>query len=552
MSPCRCCLVAALMLVAPPITHAHPDHPDTLARKIDSLVNEYVDQHGFMGSVLVADHDEILLARGYGLADVERDVPNTAHTKFMIGSITKQFTALMTIQLVEKGVLKLDDKISGFIPQFPRDIADQITVEMLLLHTSGLRLPQGIEAYYDGSRKEDYLEKFIDQLSVNGLHFEPGTGYRYSNAGYHILGLIIEKATGKSYEEVLAQQVLEPLGMKDTGCNRAGLVLEDAACSYQRPPGGTVTWSPEHSFDAGIIWFGSGFLYSTVLDLFKFSRALSGSRLLSDEYRSLYLEMRNAKSRHPIPNISEELVDRFFGTYGNGFVGEISIVQDPESKKRTRLYWHDGTMYLFKSYHYHFADEELMIIVLSNCSLRCEGDEMALRIHELVNGRPYESIHIKRSLWQYVEEDIGTHAGFDAAMAEYMRLKGDTLNFVVPPPSRVRRAELRHVLAVQGMAAMTERAKKLKNGNPCEIDEGTLNGVGYDALGDGLVEDAVKIFQLNVALYPDYANGYDSLGEAYMRGGQRQLAIENYERSLQLDPENENAVAMLKRLKEGR
>jgi CubicO group peptidase (beta-lactamase class C family) len=112
---------------------------------------------------------------------------------------------------------------------------------MLLLHTSGLRLPEGIERYYHATRKQDYLDTFIEQLSERGLHFEPGTSYRYWNAGYHILGLIIEEVTGKSCEEVLAERILEPLGMADTGCNKAGLVLASSARSYHRIPGRIVT-----------------------------------------------------------------------------------------------------------------------------------------------------------------------------------------------------------------------------------------------------------------------------------------------------------------------
>jgi CubicO group peptidase (beta-lactamase class C family) len=462
-----------------------------------------------------------------------------------------QFTAMLVTQLVEKGALDLDDTISDFLSEFPRDIGERITVEMLLLHTSGLRLPEGIESYYHATRKQDYLETFIEQMSERGLRFEPGTSYGYSNAGYHILGLIVEKVAGKPYEEVLAEQILEPLGMADTGCGRAGLVLENCAVSHHRIPSGIVTWSPEHAFDPGIIGFGSGFLYSTVQDLLKFSDALSGDQLLSDEFRSLYLEMRNPKTRVPLPTLTEGLAKRFFGEFGNGFVGEVSFVEDPVTGQRAALYWHDGTRYLFKSSHYHFADEDLVIIVLSNCSIRSVTDEIVLRIHELVNGRPHEDIRIKRRLWQYVEEDIFMHAGYEAAMAEYQRLKADTLNFAVPAPSRVTRVELYYLLMAQGLEAMMARARALRAGEAGEIDEDTLNGVGYELLRNGLVDDAVSVFRLNVELYPDYANGYDSLGEAYMTAGENELAIENYEKSLELDPENDNAVEMLQRLGEG-
>lgn len=389
------------------------NYSQTVPSKIDELVNEYVVNHQFMGSVFVADNGEAVFAKGYGLANVEQNIPNTPETEFMIGSITKRFTAMLVMQLVEGGQLRLDDKISEFLPYFPKDIGGKITIEMLLSHTSGLPLPEGIEDYYHMSNIED----FIKQVSLEGLHFEPGERYKYSNTGYEILGMIIEKATGKTYEEVLDQRILKPPGMSDTGCNKKGLVLENRAHSYLKSSDKYIMWSDRQSFDPGIMFFGSGFLYSTVGDLFRFSKALSSNELLSEKYMDMYLKMRTVKPHPPIRNIPQELVADLFGTCGNGFVGEISMIEDPHTKDKQTLYWHDGTMKLFKGCHYHFSWKEQYIIILSNCSLLGEGDEMALKIHQLLNDKPYEHIHIKRDLSQYLEEEVGMHAGVEAAVA---------------------------------------------------------------------------------------------------------------------------------------
>ena len=184
----------------------------SLQSRMDGLINEYVAHRNFMGSVLVADRGKVVFSKGYGLADVEKNVPNTPETRFMIGSITKQFTAMLVTQLVVKGRLKLENTISDLLPDFPREIGQRITVEMLINHTSGLILPEGIEKYYNASTKEEFLKVYLKQLSEEGLRFEPGKGYGYSNAGYHILGHIIEKVTGKTYEAVLDEQILKPLG----------------------------------------------------------------------------------------------------------------------------------------------------------------------------------------------------------------------------------------------------------------------------------------------------------------------------------------------------
>jgi len=307
----------------------------SLPDKIDMLVNDYSVNKGFMGTVLVADDGKVIFSKGYGLADVDRNIPNTTDTRFGIGSITKQFTSMLVMQLAQQGRLGFEDKLSDLLPEFPRDPGERITVGMLLSHTSGLPFPEGIEKYYYVTRKEEFLQEFLKQLSSEGLRFEPGKGYGYSNAGYFLLGMIIEKVTGKSYEEALFGQILRPLGMNATGLQKKGLAIENGAVSYQRLPDRYITWNEEtNSYDPSVLGFGFGRMYSTAGDLFKFSMALSGEALLSREYMDIYLKMRYEKKRPPIPNISSDLVKEFFTTCGSGYVGEIAIVEDPVTKEK--------------------------------------------------------------------------------------------------------------------------------------------------------------------------------------------------------------------------
>jgi CubicO group peptidase (beta-lactamase class C family) len=483
-----------------------------LQSKIDTLVNEYVVDQQFMGTVLVAEKGKVIFEKGYGLADVEKNIPNTPDTKFMIGSITKQFTAMLVTQLVEKGQLKLDNTISDFIPEFPKDIGDKITVEMLLCHTSGLIFPEGIEKYYYASTKEEYLKEYLKQLSEEGLRFEPGKGYGYSNAGYFILGLIIEKVTGKSYEEVLIEQILKPLGMSQTGCDRKGLVVENRATSYAKLRDRYNTWNEEtNSYDPAICGFAYGNLYSTVGDLFKFSKALSTNRLLSKKYMDMYLKMRNVKTRVPIPRISQELVRDFFGTFGNGFVGEISILEDPVTHEKEMLYWHDGTCKLFKSNHFHYSGKDQIIIICSNCSFLCEGNEMVLKIHQLLNHKPYDHILIKHSLTQYIEEDVAMHAGIAAAFDEYHRFKDDTVHFIVPGK------------------------------------EYFIN-ISHQVAEEGNLDWAIDILQAAITEFPGYWEAYDALGDTYVMKGENGPAIQSFKKSLEFNPQNIHAREMLKKL----
>jgi len=503
----RLCVIAAICGLASQV------HSQSLQTRIDNLVNEYVADQQFMGCVLVAEKGKVVFAKGYGLADAERNIPNTPDTKFMIGSITKQFTAMLVMQLVEKGKLKLDSTISGLISEFPKDIGDRITVEMLLCHSSGLIFPEGIEKYYYVSTKEEYLQEYLRQLSAEGLRFEPGTGYGYSNAGYFILGLIIEKVTGKSYEDVLTEQILKPLGMSQTGCDRKGLVVENRATSYAKLRDSYSTWNEEtNSYDPAICGFGYGNLYATVGDLFKFSEALSTNRLLSEKYMAMYLKMRNLKTQVPIPGISQELVRDYFGTFGNGFVGEISYIEDPDTKEKDTLYWHDGTCELFKSNHFHYTGKDQIIIICSNCSFLCEGNEIVLKIHQLLNNKPYDYILIKHSLSQYISEDVAMHAGIPAAMDEYYRLKDDTAHFNVPGQDWL-------IWAGRYVAE--------------ELDD---------------LDNAILVFEAAITSFPDSWKVYNAMGETYIAKGDTVQAVQSYRKSLDLNPENEAAKEMITRL----
>jgi CubicO group peptidase (beta-lactamase class C family) len=488
-------------------------HSQSLSSKLDALINDYVVNQQFMGSVLIAEKGKVVFAKGYGLADVENNIPNTPETKFMIGSITKQFTAMLVTQLVEKGKLKLDNTISDFMPDFPKDIGDKITIEMLLCHSSGLIFPEGIEKYYYATRKEEWLQEYLKQLSEEGLRFEPGKGYGYSNAGYFILGLIIEKVTSKSYEEVLTEQILKPLGMTQTGCDRKGLVVENRATSYAKLRDRYVTWNEEtNGYDPAICGFAYGNLYSTVGDLFKFSKALSTNRLLSKKYMDMYLKMRNVETRVPIPHISQKLVKDFFGTFGNGFVGEISILEDPVTHEKNMLYWHDGTCKLYKSNHFHYSGKNQIIIVCSNCSFLCEGNEMVLKIHQLLNNKPYDHILIKHSLSQYISEDVAMHAGIPAAVDEYFRFKDDTAHFTIP-----------------GLDWMIWAGR-------------------YVAEEMGDPENAILLLQAAITSFPDSWELYDTLGETYLKKGDKEQAIQSFKKSVELNPQNTKAIDMLKKM----
>jgi tetratricopeptide (TPR) repeat protein len=288
--------------------------------------------------------------------------------------------------------------------------------------------------------------------------------------------------------------------------------IENLAVSYQKLSDRYITWNEElYAYDPAVCGFGYGQIVSTVRDLYKFSRSFSSDRLLSKEYLDMYLKMRNIKSHPPVPGISKALALDFFGTCGNGFAGEISILQDPDTQEKEMLYWHDGTDMLFKSNHFHYAGKEQIIIICSNCSFLNEGNEIVLKIHQLLNNKPYEQIRIKHSLSQYISEDIAMHAGIPAAIEEYFRFKDDTARFIVPDQDYIM-----------------------------------YHGRIMAELGD--LDNAILLFQAAVTAFPDSWKAYDALGDVYRSKGDTEQAVQNFKKSLELNPGNRNAQKMLKKL----
>lgn len=219
------------LLLLPVMVSAQKNYSDQL----DKYVQAQMNVKGFSGAVLVMKQNKVLLKKAYGLADREWNIANTTDTKFRIGSITKQFTAACILQLIEQGKLNLDDRLSKFIPGFPK--GDSVTIHMLLNHTSG------IASYTDQSDfgKVGTLSLGIDSMisffKSRPYNFSPGAKFQYNNSGFFLLGFIIEKVSGQSYENYLRHNILDKLGMMNTGVDRLDTILPLRAKGYSREKG---------------------------------------------------------------------------------------------------------------------------------------------------------------------------------------------------------------------------------------------------------------------------------------------------------------------------
>lgn len=244
------------------------------AERIDELVARYAKYGYLNGAVLVAEHGMIIYEKGIGEANMESHVPNTPRTKFGIASLTKQFTAVLVLQQAAEGRIRLDGKVSDYLPWYRKDTGERMTIEQVLHHTAGLPPDFDMPEFSDSEAASRHYgpQAFAEGFCQQNLMNEPGTKWAYSNCGYDLLGLILERVTGKAFGDLLREQLLEPLGMKDTGMDRNDLVQLGGASGYMRHAGPRYTAGPYE--DRGHI-FAAGAMYSTAEDLFHWSQALS-------------------------------------------------------------------------------------------------------------------------------------------------------------------------------------------------------------------------------------------------------------------------------------
>ncbi len=232
--------------------------------RMDQVVQTYVQDKTFMGAVLVARGGDVILSKGYGSANLEWSVPNSPPTKFRLGSITKQFTAAAILLLQERGKLTLDDPISTYVADVPREW-EKITIFNLLTHTSGIPNFTNLPEYSTLKLADTPVAKTIVTVRDKPLDFFPGEKMIYSNSGYLVLGHIIERVSGVSYEKFVADNIFTPLGMKDSGYDSNTAIIPRRAAGYMPSPDGPVNAGFVHMS----IPHAAGALYSTTEDLLR-------------------------------------------------------------------------------------------------------------------------------------------------------------------------------------------------------------------------------------------------------------------------------------------
>lgn len=268
--------------------------------QLDEIMSFYTD---FNGSVLVAKGDNILLNKGYGKADIDKNIDNKPQTIFGIGSITTQFTATAIMMLQEKNLLNIQDTINKFIPDYPN--GDKIKIYNLLTHTSGIPEYYALVDTIEMGKHTYTSTELIDIFKNKPLNFDVGTKYEYSNSNYTLLGYIVEKVSGMRYEDYIQKNIFQPLGMNNSGFsgnikNADGKTdTASKAIGYSKPEiqsnmyeytdptnnaAATSTVTYKKSIEAEpTLTYAAGGIYSTVEDLYKWSKALNTDKLISKE-----------------------------------------------------------------------------------------------------------------------------------------------------------------------------------------------------------------------------------------------------------------------------
>jgi CubicO group peptidase (beta-lactamase class C family) len=450
------------------------------AARIGEVVSAFHEAGQFNGSVLVAAAGEVLFENGVGWANVEWEVPNTPDTKHRIGSVTKQFTSALVLQLVEEGEIALDAPIATYLPGYPEPQGSKVTVHHLLNHTSGIPSYTGLPDFGDMMRDPYTPDDLIAVVSSMPLEFEPGSRFAYNNSGYFILGRILENVTGEEYADVLRERLLEPLGLHDSGYDDHAGIEPREASGYVN----TLSGFEHASYLDTTLPYAAGMMYSTVRDLYRWDRALydGATPFAKPETKELWFT----------PGLDD---------YAYGW--HVSDEQIGDEGPTVRVIEHGGGINGFSTAFRRYPDGERTVIVIDNA--QGNSGAVADQIARVLYDQPVEAARpeIARALVSTFEEE-----GADAGIAEYRRLRAESPDAF-------------------------------------DFSEPQLNLLGYHFRRKGDTETAIAVFALNVEQYPDAFNTYDSLGEAYKEAGRTDLAIANYEKSLELNPGNANGRAML-------
>ncbi len=450
--------------------------------KLSEIMKTYHQYNMFDGTVLVAENGKIIYKAAFGLANREWGIPNSTDTKFMIGSISKPITATLMLILVQKGLVSLDKTIEDYLPAFKNKPAAKVTIKQLLNHTSGIPNYDIIKDFFPRISRQSFTrEEYVKIYQDSALAFAPGTRYMYSSWGYFTLGYIIEKVTGKSYEQAMKDEIFSKLNMQNSGSYLHTQIVPKRATGYDYGFGNYVSGDFRDQSNT----MGTGDIYSTVEDLFTFHMAIANNTLLNKELTN---EMFTPGTRP--------------ARYGYGWFNQNFRYTATDSITAN---YHLGSTEGFIAFMIRIPETNCMAVILCNSA---PTDFFAI-IKSLLKVLHNKPVVLKQPVHKKMETIIATYSA-EKAVEEYKKMKSDTANYYIDWLQ---------------MYFLGEKLLSLKR---------------YD--------DARIIAENNVIEFPERDFVALSMANIYLALNRKEEAVRFYQKTLQLNPESEEAKNRLKEL----
>lgn len=462
-------LITLLQLGAFQISAQQKIQSETLFSRIDNYLTAGTE-NGFSGAIAVVQNGEVIINKGYGLANKDTQALNNSNTVFDIGSNTKQFTAAAILKLAELGKLQLDDPLSKYFKKLPSE-KQGITIHQLLTHAAGFS--ESIGRDFD----EISQEEFFKQLFASKLLSEPGEKYSYSNTGYSILGRIIELASGGSYEAFLHRNLFAPAGMKHTGYllpqweakhlargyNRNVLEMDPPVMRYQEMGG--LTWHLK----------ANGGINATQNDMLLWYEALKTNKVLTAE------SFKKLTAPHVLAPS---------GTFSYGYGWGVK-----KTKANTLRLSHNGSNGTFSHSIIWHPKEDIFILYATNAN-SSEVEYIAYEIEKILEDNNYTPEPIKNNVYSYTMDYLKRHTT-NTSNDLVALLKENYVDAYASP----------RLFNVMGNLLL-------------RLDEN--------------LDWALEFFKLNVQRYPEDGNLWDSLGYGYLANDQKEEAIKSFEKAIEL------------------
>ncbi|WP_298425265.1 serine hydrolase [uncultured Kordia sp.] len=498
---------------------------------IESIMNDYAENgrkelgSPFTGTVLVAKNDEILFTGAYGLKDRAKNIPNKIETKFSIGSLTKQFTAMLVMQMVEEGILKLNDSVSTHLEYLPKTFAENITIHQLLSHTSGLPHYTGLATIGMNSRtftSTFYTPKelaiFISKMKLIDT---PGKSAHYSSFGYMLLGAILEEVSGKSFSELLKEKITKPLGLINTGFASNKFIKKEIAKGYIFNEdktykmlfikhGGHFQEAPDR--DQSNIYTAGG-MHSTVKDLFIWSKAIKNNTLLS--------EKTTKKMLTPVKQ-----------GFAYGWVRNWDDII--ERNTQAKLYSHTGSTFGHASVISLF-DDGTTIIFTSNVN-RIKAQKIVHRLYltanQLEDKYRLEGYPDRGSLTEFERE------GGIKALNTYFNKLSNLCGYDIKPSN----GSLQQIMSLYYKNGNNQKGDSIRKAymeshDPSRND---MNQLGYRIFKFNY-QKAAEIFKEATEKFPNSPNLWDSLGESYLKCKAYEKAVRSFGKAVKLATKNNDS-----------